>query len=78
MAKQSIADLQREVARLQGMLRAKQERSRLHVQHSKLSKQLHPRRSKFADYVKDQFRKHKGIAFKEAVRLAKKAYKSAS
>jgi hypothetical protein len=70
--------MQREVARLQGKLRAMQERTRLHGQKKKLGRKLHPHRTRFSDFVKAQFTKNKGIAFKEAVRLAKKAYKSAS
>jgi hypothetical protein len=77
LAKQSIAELQREVARLKGMLRAKQERQRLHEEKRKLSKSLHPGRAKFADFVARQFRTGRAKTFKEAVRLAKKAYSQA-
>ena len=71
----SIAELQREVERLKGQVRAMQERGRLHGEKKKLSRQLHPHRTQFSDLVRAQFKKRKGISFKEAVRLAKKAYR---
>ena len=84
----SIAQLQREVARLQeelsgrqrrakGKTRASHERHRLAGVKHGLSRELHPRRTKFSDFVKAQFRKHPKINFKAAVRDAKKAYREA-